>query len=352
MPSGYSLYSFCRYTTFGTQMSGRRLSSAKAKYGFNGKLKDNEDYGEGNAYDFGARIYDPRLGRWLGIDPEFKRFADATPYNYALNQVIIRIDPDGKYPIIVISTEVSGYTIARLAGKDVSQTFSTPAIVVPTYKAIMYDVDEKGTRKEIMTFNVIRDGWYSLGEVKDKDGVGTGSLKLINRAFEPANGAKNLYTGKGREFPKNSGLRAYNLSQKKSTSLKAEPLTTQKHIDGSPIEDGRTDNDVANGVMIHIGGNYDSQAAGWDWLATSYGCFGYIPTDDVYKTTEDAKKASDNDDNDDVTSNKEYKAMTNKVKELIQAEKKVDRQKLHIQVKKRNNYEKEKTIKKSEVLHE
>src|SRR5690606_36422730 len=39
------------------------------RYGFNGMEKDNEVKGKGNSYDFGARMYDSRLGRWLSIDP-------------------------------------------------------------------------------------------------------------------------------------------------------------------------------------------------------------------------------------------------------------------------------------------
>lgn len=31
--------------------------------------KDNEVKGSGNSLDFGARIYDSRLGKWLSTDP-------------------------------------------------------------------------------------------------------------------------------------------------------------------------------------------------------------------------------------------------------------------------------------------
>ena len=76
-------------------MSGRRLLSAKAKYGFNGKLKDNEDYGEGNAYDFGMRIYDPRLGRFMTVDPMGGSFAWNSPYAFAENSPLFGVDLDG-----------------------------------------------------------------------------------------------------------------------------------------------------------------------------------------------------------------------------------------------------------------
>jgi len=41
------------------------LQGKSARYGFNGKEKLNELEGEGDAYDYGARMYDARLGRWL-----------------------------------------------------------------------------------------------------------------------------------------------------------------------------------------------------------------------------------------------------------------------------------------------
>jgi RHS repeat-associated protein len=39
------------------------------RFGFNGQEKDDEVKVEGNSLDFGARIYDSRLGRWLSLDP-------------------------------------------------------------------------------------------------------------------------------------------------------------------------------------------------------------------------------------------------------------------------------------------
>jgi RHS repeat-associated protein len=69
------------------------------RFAFNGKERDNETYGEGNAYDFGARIQDPRLGRWLSLDPMQSRYPDWSPYNYTMNSPITMIDPDGKYVV-------------------------------------------------------------------------------------------------------------------------------------------------------------------------------------------------------------------------------------------------------------
>ena len=58
------------YYPFGMLMPGREFSSTDYRYGFNGKENDNEVKGNGNSLDFGARIYDPRLGRWMSPDPK------------------------------------------------------------------------------------------------------------------------------------------------------------------------------------------------------------------------------------------------------------------------------------------
>jgi RHS repeat-associated protein len=65
------------------------------RYGFNGKEIDNEVYGAGNQQDYGMRIYDPRLGRFLSTDPITDEYPELTPYQFASNTPIQAIDLDG-----------------------------------------------------------------------------------------------------------------------------------------------------------------------------------------------------------------------------------------------------------------
>ncbi len=65
------------------------------RYGFNGKEDDDEVKGEGNQYDYGFRIYDPRIAKFLSVDPLAQEYPWYTPYQFAGNTPIQAIDRDG-----------------------------------------------------------------------------------------------------------------------------------------------------------------------------------------------------------------------------------------------------------------
>ena len=91
--------SYTNYYAFGMEMVGKNYSSNSYRYGFNGKEKDDEIKGaSGTSYDYGFRIYDPRLGRFLSVDPLTKEYPWYTPYQFAGNTPIEAVDIDGLEP--------------------------------------------------------------------------------------------------------------------------------------------------------------------------------------------------------------------------------------------------------------
>jgi RHS repeat-associated protein len=65
-------------------------------YGFNGKETDTET----DLQDYGMRIYNPSLGRFLSVDPLTKSYPWYTPYQFAGNKPIWAVDLDGEEEFI------------------------------------------------------------------------------------------------------------------------------------------------------------------------------------------------------------------------------------------------------------
>ena len=74
------------------------------RFGFNGKEMDNEVSGSGNSYDYGFRIYNPRLGKFLSVDPLTASYPSLTPYQFASNMPIVAVDLDGLEAVIIIQS--------------------------------------------------------------------------------------------------------------------------------------------------------------------------------------------------------------------------------------------------------
>jgi RHS repeat-associated protein len=75
------------------EMSQLNVSQGPNRYQYNGK-EIQDDFGL-YWYDYGARFYDPMVGRWHSVDPMAHLREWVSPYNFVQNNPINRVDPTG-----------------------------------------------------------------------------------------------------------------------------------------------------------------------------------------------------------------------------------------------------------------
>jgi len=124
------VWSMSNYYPFGMVQPGRNWNDANGdyRYGYNGKEKDDEIKGEANSLDYGFRIYDPRVGKFLSVDPLFRDFPWNSTYAFAENRPIDGVDLEGLEYVSAVKwarSQIADYTIPFMLSSADPPTFKS-----------------------------------------------------------------------------------------------------------------------------------------------------------------------------------------------------------------------------------
>jgi RHS repeat-associated protein len=109
------------YYPFGLKHSPSAVINAQPTYKYKYNGKELQDELGLNMYDYGARNYDPAIGRWMNLDPLAEKMRRFSPYNYCFNNPMRFTDPDGMSPQDIFQFDQSGkITQISAPGEDVA----------------------------------------------------------------------------------------------------------------------------------------------------------------------------------------------------------------------------------------
>ena len=141
-----SLGNVTDYYPFGLAVDGRTVQDSAYRYWFNGKERDsNGEWGSKGHYDYGFRIYNPSIAKFLSVDPLTTSYPWYTPYQFAGNKPVIADDLDGLEERIRIYNSTNN-------GKVITTTYDS--------KTLIKSVQTSG--EFAMHSRISKDDWVGL----------------------------------------------------------------------------------------------------------------------------------------------------------------------------------------------
>ncbi|GAO44442.1 hypothetical protein FPE01S_03_04790 [Flavihumibacter petaseus NBRC 106054] len=233
------------YAGTGNLGSGLSGSGGLYRYGFNGKEMDNEISGSGNKYDYGFRIYNPRIGKFLSVDPLTQSFPWYTPFQFAGNKPVIAIDLDGLEEIVVSNY----YNSKNMLEETVITTLTDTKTGKLVNMKLKKDNGNFIARQNILVRNVRYDGSTTYSHqtslTESQVNIVTKAKKILidpkNSSWSVSFGSEDGDGGESSESLRKNYNTKFKLNSQSSKDVRIEPVTKEaeelpkKEISSPPV---------------------------------------------------------------------------------------------------------------------
>lgn len=181
-----------------TQSIKQNYYANRTKYG--GKELQNKEFTDGTGledYDYGARLYDPQLGRWHAVDRHAAKYENFSLYGFVFNNPINKIDPNG------MDTHLSGVAAQEFAQQI--QDMGQHSAEVYDHIAQFYKNENGGESDNNFTIKAVLPVYESITpDIYNhiNSALSQGYPQMLTRGV-PANTETNRYNAM-KEIPRSS----------------------------------------------------------------------------------------------------------------------------------------------------
>ncbi len=246
------------YYPFGMRhANASHMVTANNRYKFNGK--EDQTVGTLGLLDYGARMYDAFIGRWLGVDPLADSYYSISPYAYCANNPVLFVDPNGMMIDLsgMSEEERKAYEEEVERIRKQSQLFnamySSLVSSKNVFKVIYGSTTVMGSDPVLGQFNPNEKGGGVVTFLEGKLNIDTGTLsEEFFHAYQHENSSKYAKGDFNREFEAKVAATAIGMESGSGYGEFGGMLEFQKKIGYGEYGEGPMQISPTNVMSIHF----------------------------------------------------------------------------------------------------